>query len=128
MPLWCAMQFESHTPKSIAMRKTFFASDAKPLLLHKKVIILPQKAPAKFLQCWPAMPTNSHVLGHRAMRNVCGSDSRCGLACDATACDAKSLAIRVERCEPLRPSLNAQRPWMPGGTPDPRNSSVYRNL
>ena len=27
---------------------------------------------------------------------------RCGLACDASARDAKSLAMRVERCEPLR--------------------------
>ena len=41
------------------------------------------------------------------MRNACDSDSRCGLACDASACDAsardaKSLATRVERCEPLR--------------------------
>ena len=25
----CAMRFESHTPKSLAMRKSFFASDAK---------------------------------------------------------------------------------------------------
>ena len=38
----------------------------------------------------------------RAMRNACDSDSRCGLACDASARDAKSLAIRVERREPLR--------------------------
>ena len=36
------------------------------------------------------------------MRNACDSDSRCGLACDASARDAKSLAMRVERCEPLR--------------------------
>ena len=34
------------------------------------------------------------------MRNACDSDSRCGLACDASARDAKSLAMRVERCEP----------------------------
>ena len=36
------------------------------------------------------------------MRNACDSDSRCGLACDASTRDAKSLAMRVERCEPLR--------------------------
>ena len=30
------------------------------------------------------------------------SDSHCGLACDASARDAKSLAMWVERCEPLR--------------------------
>ena len=35
------------------------------------------------------------------MRNACDSDSRCGLACDASARDAKSLAMWVERCEPL---------------------------
>ena len=35
------------------------------------------------------------------MRNASDSDSRCGLACDASAHDAKSLAMRVERCEPL---------------------------
>ena len=33
--------------------------------------------------------------------NACDSDSGCGLACDATARDSKSLAMRVERCEPL---------------------------
>ena len=36
------------------------------------------------------------------MRNACDSDSRCGLDCDASARDAKSLAMWVERCEPLR--------------------------
>ena len=35
------------------------------------------------------------------MRDACDSDSRCGLACDASARDAKSLAMRVEQCEPL---------------------------
>ena len=37
------------------------------------------------------------------MRNACDSDSRCGLDCDVSARDAKSLAMWVERCEPLRP-------------------------
>ena len=36
------------------------------------------------------------------MRNGCDSDSRCGLACDASTRDTKSLAMWVERCEPLR--------------------------
>ena len=39
---------------------------------------------------------------NRAMRNASDSDSRCSLACDASARDAKSLAMWVERCEPLR--------------------------
>ena len=55
MQLRCAMRFESHTPKSLAMR--FFASDATPLSLiwnHRK---MPEKPspPAKILRCWPAM-------------------------------------------------------------------------
>ena len=47
---------------------------------------------------------NGGVFQDRAMRNACDSDSRCGLACDASARDAKSLAIRVERCKPLSAS------------------------
>ena len=39
---------------------------------------------------------------NRAMRNACDADSHCGLACDASACHAKSLTIWIERCEPLR--------------------------
>ena len=35
------------------------------------------------------------------MRNACDSDSRCGLACDASARDAKSLVMWVARCEAL---------------------------
>ena len=35
------------------------------------------------------------------MQNARDSDSRC-LACDVSARDAKSLAMWVERCEPLR--------------------------
>ena len=36
-----------------------------------------------------------------AMRNAYDSVSRCGLACDGSAREAKSLAMRVERCEPV---------------------------
>ena len=42
------------------------------------------------------------------MRNACDSDSRCGLACDASARDAKSLAMWVERCEPLSTKAKAK--------------------
>ena len=45
---------------------------------------------------------NQGVFEDRAMRNACDSDSRCGLACDASTRDAKSLAMWGERCEPLR--------------------------
>ena len=43
------------------------------------------------------------------MRNACDSDSPCGLACDASARDAKSLAMRVERCEPLQRQKSSQK-------------------
>ena len=65
---------------------------------HRK---MREKTPAKILRCWPAMPKSRHVFKDRAMRNAYDSDSRCGLACDASARDAKSLAMWVERCEPL---------------------------
>ena len=44
------------------------------------------------------------------MRNACDSDSRCGLAWDASARDAKSLAMRVERCEPLSAERKGRNP------------------
>ena len=44
------------------------------------------------------------------MQNACDSDSCCGLACDASSRDAKSLAMRVERCEPLRLGTLCTRP------------------
>ena len=45
---------------------------------------------------------HQRVCQHQAMQNACDSDTRCGLACYASARDAKSLAMRVERCEPLK--------------------------
>ena len=62
---------------------------------------MPEKPAAKILRCWPAMRKIGMFL-KIAMRNACDSDSHCGLACDASARDAKSLAMWVERCEPLR--------------------------
>ena len=44
---------------------------------------------------------NRHVFGYRAMQNACDFDFCCGLACDASAGDAESLAMLPERCEPL---------------------------
>ena len=40
---------------------------------------------------------NRHVFQDRVMRKACDSDSRCGLACDASGHDAKSLGWRVCR-------------------------------
>ena len=45
------------------------------------------------------------------MRNAWDSDSRCGLACDASTRDAKSLVLWVERCEPLRSQLMESVVW-----------------
>ena len=93
--------FESRTPKSLAMRKCFSTSDVKTFYAEQNS----QEKSHKNSRENPAMlacdAKNRHVFYDRAMRNACDSDSRCGLACDASACDAKLLAIRVERCEPL---------------------------
>ena len=52
----CAMRFEPHIPKSLAMRKSFFASDAKAHLLDLKSQENARKnACEKILRCWPAM-------------------------------------------------------------------------
>ena len=56
------------------------------------------------------------------MRNACDSDSRFSLACDASARDAKSLAMRVERCEPLRGRRSSRDPF--GETPKEQGSSL----
>ena len=52
----CAMRFESHTPKSLAMRKGFFSlamrKHIRLIWNHRK---MPEKRPAKILRCWPAM-------------------------------------------------------------------------
>ena len=63
---------------------------------------------------------NRHVFYDIAMRNTCDSDSRCGLACDASARDATSLAMQVERCEPL--SSGGWKTYRKfGGKPLPKN-------
>ena len=92
----CATRFESHTPKSPAMRK--------PISLiwnHRK---MPEKT-CENLAVLACDAKNRHVFWDRAMWDACDSDSRCGLACDASACDAKSLATWVEQCKPLRSGL-----------------------
>ena len=97
----CAMRFESHTSKSLAMQTSF------SLAMRKKPqidLISPEKSHKNSREN-PAMlacdAKNRHVFKGRAMRNACDSDSRCGLACDASTRDATSLAMRVERCQPL---------------------------
>ena len=79
----------------------FFASDAKTHSLDLKS----QENTRRNASENPAMlafdAKNRHVFQDRALRNVCDSDFYCSLACDASARDAKSLAMRVERCEPL---------------------------
>ena len=96
-------------PQIASDAKKFFASDVKTHSLDLK-----SQENARKKDCEnPAMlacdAKNHGVFLDRAMRNACDSDSRCGLACDASARDVKSLAIRVERCEPLSPRLSGPR-------------------
>ena len=106
MPPWCAMRFESHAPKSLAMRKCFFSLAMwKPLMLlwfHRKSAT---EGPAKkTLRCLQTRCKKSPYFSINIESDAmlaCDSDSRCGLACDASVGDAKSLAMWVERCEPL---------------------------
>ena len=84
-------------------KKFLFTSDAKTLWvavnLQEKCHKSSRENPA-MLAC---NVENRHVFQHRAMRNACNSNSetRCGLTCDGSARDAKSLAMLVERCEPI---------------------------
>ena len=96
MPPRCAMRFESHTPKLLATRKQeFIISDAKPSGCLNSQEKCHKNSPEN-----PAMlacdAKNQHVFRDRAMRNACNSDSGCGLACNAGARNAKSLAMRVD--------------------------------
>ena len=82
-------------------KKFFFTSDAKTHLLDLK-----SQENARKTACEnPAMLACDAKIGVFFKIERCGlacdSDSRCGLACDASAHDAKSLAMWVERCEPL---------------------------
>ena len=47
----CVLQFDSHSPKSIAMRKSFFFR----LALNQKSQENARNTPAKILRCWPAV-------------------------------------------------------------------------
>ena len=60
-------------------------------------------------QCQGEMTASLVAQIVRCHRNACDSDSRCGLACDASTRDAKLLAVWVERCEPLRPQEISRR-------------------
>ena len=100
-----AMRFELHNLKSLAMRIffCFFASGAKA---HSLDLKSQENARKKALR-------KSCDIGLRCEKLACflrSSDAKClrfglplrGLACDASARDVKSLAMWVERCEPLR--------------------------
>ena len=84
MQLRCARRFESHTPKSLAMRKQCF-SDAKT-----------------GVRCWAAM----RKIGKFFKIERCEMPAIRTLAAvrppAASAYDAKLVAMWVERCEPLR--------------------------
>ena len=95
----CAMRFESHIPKSLAMRKAFFASDAKTHSLDLKSQENARKKPAKILRCWPAMRKIGVVFKDRAMRNGCGFGLplRFGLRCEHPRCQIASDVDRAMR-------------------------------
>ena len=101
MPTRCVMRFELHTPQ--------IARDVKTLSLpwiHGKWYKCSCQNPA-MLAC---DAKSRHVIEYSDAKCLpCDLDSRCSLACDASALDAKSLGTRVERCEPLGPRL-WQRP------------------
>ena len=83
--------FESRHPPPSRDRR-----DAVPLLAILKPVILisnPTKTPEETFVPIPATLASVFFFGYckdQAMRKACESDSRCGLACDASACDAWS--------------------------------------
>ena len=91
MQLRCEMRFESHTPKSLAMRKSFFiSSDAKT---HSKTHSLDMKSQ------------------ENARNNLLRKSCDVGLRCEKSGCflrssDAKCLRFGL----PLRFGLRRERP------------------
>ena len=81
----CAMRFESHTPKSLAMRKSFSASDAKTHSLDLKSQEMPEKS----------------------QRKSCDVGLRCGKSgCFSRSSDANFLRFGLS----LRFGLRCKRP------------------
>ena len=70
---------------------------------------MPEKKPAKILQCWPAMRKIGVFFKIERCEMPAIRTPAAVLACDASACDAKSLAMWVERCEPLSPRVFAMQ-------------------
>ena len=103
----CAMRFESHIPKSLAMRKSFFASDAKthPLDLKSQ-----ENARKKSLR-------KSCDVGLRCKKSGCflrSSDAKClrfglplrfGLRCEHPRCQIASDVGRAMRATKARAFL-----------------------
>ena len=86
------------------MRKCFFfASDAKThwLDLKSQENARKKKTYEKSCDFWPAMRKIGVFFKIERCEMPAIRTPRCGLACDASTREAKSLAIRVERCEPL---------------------------
>ena len=94
----CAIRFESQTPKSLAMRKSFSLAMPKLIrliLYHRK---MPEKMSAKILRCWPAMREISVFFR--------SSDAKClrfglplpfGLQCERPRCQIASDVGRAMR-------------------------------
>ena len=96
----CAMRFESQTPKSLAMRKSFFFSLA--MWQHIRLILNPWKTPekpsAKILRCWTAM-WKIRVLFkiERCEMPAIRTPLRFGLRCERPRCQIASDVGRAMR-------------------------------
>ena len=103
----CAMRFELHTPKSLAMRKSFFflamRKHIRLIWNHRK---MQEKTPAKILRCWAAMRKSGCFL--RSTDAKClrfGLPLRFGLRCERSRCQIASdsgQAMRATKLVALR--------------------------
>ena len=106
----CAMRFESHTPKSLAMRKVFSLAMRKHIRWiwnHRK---MPGKTPAKILRCWPAMRKIRVFL--RSSDAKClrfGLPLQSGLRCERPRCQIASDVGRAMRTTKLKRSVGFPR-------------------
>ena len=100
----CAMRFESHTPKSLAMRKMFIVSDAKThsfdqIWNHRT---MPGKKLAKILRCWLAMRKIEVFLRSSAVCLQFGLPLWFGLRCEHPRCQIASDVGRAMRATKVR--------------------------
>ena len=95
----CAMRFESQIPKSLAMRRSSFASDAKTHSLDLKSQEDARKKPAKILRCCPAMQKKSGCFLRSSVAKCLrfGLPLRFGLRCERPRCQIANDVGRAMR-------------------------------